>query len=83
MYFNEDNFQLENFNLENITGIVFVAIMAVFLFCVLKMAEFFLVIYASIKAANGEYYKLPLTINFISTTEPNQTANQEPQVQAE
>jgi uncharacterized Tic20 family protein len=29
------------------------------------VAEFFLIIYASIKASNGEKYKYPLTIPFI------------------
>lgn len=85
-YINEENFFIENFNIENITGIVTVAIMAVFLFCVLKMAEFFLVIYASIKAANGEYYKFPLTINFIKTIkEPENLKNvkTESEIQAE
>ena len=70
-FINEENFQLENFNIENITGIVILGIMAVFIFVVLKMAEFFLVIYATIKAANGERYKYPLTINFIKATNHN------------
>ena len=67
-YINGDNFQIENFNVENITGIVVIGIMAVFIFCALKMAEFFLVIYATIKAANGERFKYPMTINFIKAT---------------
>lgn len=86
MYINVDNFSIENFNIENITGIVFVAVMAVFLFCVLKMAEFFLVIYATIKAANGEYYKFPLTINFIKTGNQNEnlkSTTTESELQAE
>lgn len=83
-FINEENFQLENFNIENITGIVILGIMAVFIFAVLKMAEFFLVIYATIKAANGERYKYPLTINFIKTTSQNENVkNTEPELQAE
>jgi len=31
----------------------------------IKVAEFFLVIYASVKASNGEEYSYPLTIPFI------------------
>lgn len=65
---NGDDFFIENFSLENVTGIVAVALTAVFIFFVLKIAEFFLIIYATVKAANGERYKYPLTINFIKTT---------------
>jgi len=63
----EDNFVLNghDFNVENFSGIVVIALTAVFLFVAMKTAEFFLVIYATIKAANGELYKYPLTINFI------------------
>lgn len=63
--FNE-NMDIENhFSTENITGIVIVAIIAILLFVVLKVAEFFLIIYASVKASNGEKYEYPLTIPFI------------------
>jgi hypothetical protein len=61
---NEDYFE-NHFSLENITGIVIVAIVAVLLFVGLKVAEFFLIIFASIKASNGENYKYPLTIPFL------------------
>jgi uncharacterized Tic20 family protein len=57
---------MENhWNIENITGIVIIAIVAVLLFVGMKVAEFFLIIYASLKTANGEHYKYPLTIPFI------------------
>jgi uncharacterized Tic20 family protein len=83
-FINDDNFQIENFNVENITGMVILGIMAVFLFGILKMAEFFLVIYATIKAANGERYKYPLTINFIKTTSQYESQkNAEPELQTE
>lgn len=83
-FINGDNFRIENFNMENITGIVALGIIAVFLFAVLKMAEFFLTIYATIKAANGERYKYPLTINFIKTTSQNENLkNTEPELQTE
>ncbi len=49
----------------NITGIAVVALIAALVFVLLKIAEFFLVIYASVKAANGEVYQYPLTIRFI------------------
>lgn len=56
---------IENFSLANITGIVAVAAFAGLLFCALKVAEFFLVIYASVKSSNGEDFNYPLTIPFI------------------
>ncbi len=31
----------------------------------MKAAEFFLIIYATIRTANGEFFKYPITINFI------------------
>ena len=62
---NEDNFMINNFNIENISGIVIVAIIAILTFIGLKVAEFFLIIYASLKTANGQEYKYPLTIPFI------------------
>ncbi len=61
----EENLIENNFSIENITGIVIVAIIAILLFIGLKVAEFFLIIYASVKASNGEKYKYPLTIPFI------------------
>lgn len=66
-------FELENqsvefhniFTTQNITGMVIVGLVAAIIFIALKLAEFFLVIYAGFKAADGEYYNYPLTINFI------------------
>lgn len=40
-------------------------IIAVLLFVCLKIAEFFLIIYAAIKTSNGELFKYPLSIPFI------------------
>ena len=62
---NEHHFMENHLNIENISGIVIVAIIAVFMFIGLKVAEFFLIIYASLKTANGERYKYPLTIPFL------------------
>lgn len=50
---------------ENISGMVILGIVAVIIALFLKLGEFFLIIYASFKSANGEYYQYPLTINFI------------------
>jgi uncharacterized Tic20 family protein len=62
---NNHDFVMNHFSLENITGIVIVALIAILIFVALKVAEFFLIIYASVKASNGEEYKYPLTIPFI------------------
>jgi uncharacterized Tic20 family protein len=62
---NDDDFVVNHFSIENITGIVIVGLIAILIFVGLKVAEFFLIIYASVKASNGEKYKYPLTIPFI------------------
>jgi hypothetical protein len=61
----EEVFRSNHFSVENITGIAIVAIVAVLLFVGLKVAEFFLIIYASVKASNGEKFEYPLTIPFL------------------
>jgi uncharacterized Tic20 family protein len=63
-FYNED-FTIRNFNLEGNIGLLSIGATAVLLFGLLKVVEFFLVIYASIKTSNGELYKYPLTIPFI------------------
>ena len=63
--FNNEDFIIRNFNFEGNIGLLSVGITAVLLFGLLKVVEFFLVIYASIKTSNGELYKYPLTIPFI------------------
>ena len=62
---NDTDFIFKHWSIENISGIIIVAIFAIFAFVGLKVAEFFLIIYASLKTANGEKYKYPLTIPFI------------------
>lgn len=62
---NDEQFMADHFSVENVTGIVIVAIIAILLFVALKVAEFFLIIYASLKASTGDHYKYPLTIPFI------------------
>ena len=62
---NEEVFTRNHLSVENITGIAIVAIVAVLLFVGLKVAEFFLIIYASVKASNGEKFEYPLTIPFL------------------
>jgi uncharacterized Tic20 family protein len=63
--FNDSEIILTDFNLESNIGLITVGCIAVFIFGLLKVAEFFLIIYASIKTSNGEKYKYPLTIPFI------------------
>ena len=63
--FNNEDFVIRNFNFEGNIGLISVGLTAVLLFGLLKVVEFFLVIYASIKTSNGELYKYPLTIPFI------------------
>lgn len=58
---------------ENISGIAILAIMAAVLFCFLKIAEFFLVIYASVKATDGVAYEYPLCIPFIGSNRAEET----------
>jgi len=62
---NDTDVMFKHLSIENISGIIIVALIAVLAFIGLKVAEFFLIIYASLKTANGEKYKYPLTIPFI------------------
>jgi uncharacterized Tic20 family protein len=62
---NNDNFVVNNFNFNDQIGLITVGLTAVFIFGCLKIAEFFLIIYASIKTSTGEHYKYPITIPFI------------------
>jgi uncharacterized Tic20 family protein len=64
-FFHNEHFVIRNFNFEGNIGLLSIGATAVFLFGVLKFVEFFLIIYATIKASNGEFYKYPLTIPFI------------------
>lgn len=63
--FNGGDWIIEDFSFSNITGMVMVAMTAIGIFFMLKIAEFFLIIYASVKSSNGEDFKYPLTIPFI------------------
>mgnify|MGYP003638686281 CR=1 FL=1 len=63
--FNDDSFVVNNFNFSDHIALLTVGLTAVFLFGCLKVAEFFLIIYASIKTSAGELYKYPISIPFI------------------
>jgi uncharacterized Tic20 family protein len=60
------NFEIEfnSFRNQEITTFIGIAIIAFVLFMFLKVFEFILIIYAAVKASNGERYKYPLTIPF-------------------
>jgi uncharacterized Tic20 family protein len=62
---NHHDMVFSDFNFGDNIGLITVGLTAVLIFGLLKVAEFFLIIYASIKASNGEKYKYPLTIPFI------------------
>jgi uncharacterized Tic20 family protein len=64
-HFMFNHFNFHHFSIENISGIIIVGLIAFFILISLKVAEFFLIIYASLKTANGERYKYPLTIPFL------------------
>jgi uncharacterized Tic20 family protein len=49
----------------DIAGWPMIVIVIAGMYGLMKVAEFFLVILAAVKAANGEDYQYPLTINFI------------------
>ena len=63
--FNDENFTIRNFNFDGNIGLLSIGATAVLLFGLLKVVEFFLVIYAAIKTSNGDLYKYPMTIPFI------------------
>ena len=62
---NDNDVIINNFDFENSIGLITVGIIAVLIFFALKVAEFFLIIYASIKTSNGEKYKYPINIPFL------------------
>lgn len=55
----------QEFSVANLTGMATIAIIAVSFFVMLKVAEFFLIIYASVQSSNGHDFKYPLSISFI------------------
>ena len=56
---------LEQLSLGNITWLVMTAVISCTLLAGLKIAEFLLILYASVKNSNGELYNFPITIKFI------------------
>jgi uncharacterized Tic20 family protein len=62
---NDHDIVLRNFSFGGNIGMLTVGLVAVLIFGLLKVAEFFLIIYASIKTSNGEKYNYPITIPFL------------------
>ena len=56
---------IEPFTAGEVTGMAAIAILSAFLLLLIKIAEFILILYASVKNSNGENYNFPLTIKFI------------------
>lgn len=56
---------VEQFSMGKITSLILIGLIALLVFIVLKVAEFILILYASVKNNNGERYNYPLTIKFI------------------
>ncbi|ESU22766.1 hypothetical protein FEDK69T_20270 [Flavobacterium enshiense DK69] len=59
------NFEFEQLFSGNDSGLLTVAATALVVFCTLKVVEFFLIIYAAVKASNGENYRYPMSISFL------------------
>ena len=59
------DFMIENFNFAEMSGGLIIAAIAIIFFCIIKSAEFFLIIYGALKASQGAHFKYPLTINFL------------------
>ena len=58
-------FFIEDFSIGKITWLIMIGIIAGCIIGGLKIAEFVLILYASVKNNKGEKYNYPLTINFI------------------
>ena len=59
------HFTSNEFNFGENIGLISTGCIALFMLVVIKIIEFFLIIQASVKTANGEHYKYPLTIKFL------------------
>jgi hypothetical protein len=59
------NINLEDYIFNDNIGLITTGAIAIFLLVCLKIVEFFLIIRAAVKTANGESYSYPLTIKFM------------------
>jgi uncharacterized Tic20 family protein len=60
-----NHYMVQDLNFTENVGLITTGAIAVFLLVCLKIAEFFLIIQAAVKTANGETYSYPLTIKFM------------------
>lgn len=63
--FHDTDFILRDLNFSENIGLITTGAIAVFILACLKIVEFFLIIQAAVKTANGERYHYPLTIKFM------------------
>lgn len=61
----DDNFVIDNFNFAEMSGGLIIAAIAILIFCFIKSAEFFVIIYAAVKTSQGTNFKYPFTITFL------------------
>ncbi|MBL7886075.1 MAG: DUF4870 domain-containing protein [Flavobacterium sp.] len=61
---NENHHVFNEVHLGKLSGFAVLLISAIIVFGFMKIMEFILIIYASVKTSNGERYKYPLTISF-------------------
>ena len=59
------HFILQDLNFSENVGLITTGAIALFFLVCLKIAEFFLIIQAAVKTANGERYSYPLTLKFM------------------
>ena len=59
------DYVFENLNFGEISGAIIFAGIAILLIVVMKLAEFFLIIYGAVKASQGIHFKYPFTIKFL------------------
>ena len=64
-FLQNNEFTMDHFTLGNSTGIVILALLSLLILGFIKIIEFFLIIYAAVKTANGDTFKYPFTIAFI------------------
>ena len=62
---NNQDFEFSNFNFQANLGLLTIGIVCLSICSLLKIAVFFLIIYAAIKTSNGETYNYPITIPFL------------------
>lgn len=59
------HFIIQDLNFSENVGLITTGAIAIFFLVCLKIAEFFLIIQAAVKTANGERYSYPLTLKFM------------------